>query len=87
MVHPTKEELIKRNGCRCMLCLKEVPYREIQWHHIVPKYYTTFMGLAPDNSYENGSLVCVSCHQKIHKYMYLDDEYQFMMDVIEGNKK
>lgn len=45
------------------------------------------MGLAPDNSYENGSLVCVRCHQKIHEYMYLDDEYQYMMDVIQGNKR
>ncbi len=86
-MHPTKKELIERNGLRCMLCLKEVPYEKIHYHHMIPKYYTKFMGLAQDDSYENGSLVCIDCHKKIHEYMYLDDEYQFLMDVIQGNKK
>jgi 5-methylcytosine-specific restriction endonuclease McrA len=86
-MHPTKEELIERNGLRCMLCLKEFPYHEIQYHHIVPKYASKHMGLPPDNTYDNGCLLCLKCHAKVHEYSYWSDEYQFLMDVIEDNKK
>lgn len=85
-MHPTKQELLNINGPRCMLCGKIYPLRELQWHHIVPKYVTTFMGRPPDNSYENGSILCLKCHARVHEYLYWDDEYQFLTDVIEDNK-
>lgn len=83
----TKWRLIKNNGCRCMLCGKTVPYEEIQWHHIFPRYASKRLGELPDDSYENGSLLCRHCHIEIHHYLWWDDEYQVMTDMILANKK
>lgn len=86
-MHPTKQELIKRNGLRCMLCQKEVPYNQINWHHIIPKCITKFFGLPQDDSYNNGALLCLACHAKVHEYFWEDPEYEKLMDVIRKNKK
>ena len=85
-MHPTKAELITKNGLRCMLCGKECEYKEINYHHIVPKYVYKLLKIPIDNSYANGSLLCLSCHSKVHEYLYWDDEYQKMMDLVEDNK-
>lgn len=85
-MHPTKAELIVKNGLRCMACGRECTYREIQWHHIVPKYVFKQTKQPIDNSYENGSLLCVRCHAKIHEYLYWDAEYQLMTELIEDNR-
>lgn len=86
-MHPTKALLIKRNGIRCMGCGKEVEYKDIHWHHIVPKYIFKIRKEPVDNSYENSSLLCKRCHIEIHKYLYWDEEYQMLIDLIEDNKK
>ena len=86
-MHPTKKELIERNGIRCMLCGNIVPYRLIEWHHIIPKHITKFFGLPQDDSYENGSLLCVNCHKQVHEYEWWDKEYEALMDVIRKNKR
>lgn len=86
-MHETKCKLIERNGLRCMLCGKEVAYCNINWHHIKPKYASKEDGEQPDNSYSNGSLVCVECHQFIHQYSWHDEVYQNLMNIIRSNKK
>ena len=86
-MHPTKAELINRNGLRCMLCGKEVPYRQINWHHIKPKAVCKYYKEPIDNSYENGSLLCLECHDFVHTLYYWSAEYQYYMDVIRKNKK
>lgn len=85
-MHETKALLIMRNGLRCMGCGKETKLKDLQWHHIVPKYVSRLNKQPPDNSYENGSLLCKSCHIQIHKYLYWDIEYQKLTDLIEDNK-
>ena len=85
-MHETKALLITKNGLRCMLCGKDVPYNQINRHHIKPKYISKMYGEVPDDSYANNCLVCVSCHAIIHQYDYFDEEYQEMMKIIEGNK-
>ena len=84
-MHETKCKLIEKNGLRCMYCGEEVPYNQINWHHIKPKYISKMYGELPDDSYENGALVCLNCHSKIHQYAWWDEEYHQMMKVIEGN--
>lgn len=86
-MNETKVLLILVNGLRCMGCGKDVPLKEIEWHHIVPRYVFKQNHLPIDNSYENGSLLCRRCHVEIHKYLYWDDEYQKLTDLIEDNKK
>ena len=86
-MHPTKAELIKNNGLRCMLCGKIVPYAQINWHHIIPKAVCKYYGLPVDNSYENGSLLCLECHAYVHTLYYWSKEYQDTMDVIRQNRK
>lgn len=86
-MHPTKAELIRVNGLRCMLCGRKVPYSNIQWHHVKPKYASKQEGEEPDNSYFNGSLLCINCHALVHEYLWWDDEYQMLMDMILENKK
>ena len=86
-MHPTKALLIERNGLRCMLCGKEVSYREINWHHIKPKAVCKYYGEPIDDSYENGSLLCLSCHAYVHTLYYWSAEYQQTMDEIRRNKK
>jgi 5-methylcytosine-specific restriction endonuclease McrA len=85
-MHETKQELIVRHGLRCMYCGREVKYREIQWHHIKPKYVSKANHEEADNSYENGSLLCTRCHTAIHKFLWWDEEYQEMTRVIENHK-
>lgn len=85
-MHETKQELIARHGLRCMYCGKEVKYKDIQWHHIKPKYASKANHEEVDNSYENGSLLCTKCHMAIHKYLWWDEEYQIMTEVIEDHK-
>lgn len=85
-MHETKALFIQRNGLRCMGCGKIVEYTNIQWHHIVPEYVSKINKQHPDNSYENGSLLCRKCHVAIHKYLYWQEEYQLLIDLIEDNK-
>lgn len=86
-MHETKRLLIINNGLRCMLCGKEVPYNQINWHHIKPKYVSKMYCELPDDSYENGSLVCVTCHAIIHQYAWWDEEYHQLMEIVKDNKK
>lgn len=85
-MHETKALLITRNGLKCMGCGKEVEYKNIHWHHIKPKYVSKANHEPVDNSYDNGALLCVQCHQEIHKYLWWDLEYQLLTDIIEDNK-
>ena len=85
-MHETKALLITRNGLRCMGCGRVVSYKDIQWHHLVPKYVSKINKQPPDDSYENGSLLCIRCHVEIHKYLWWQDEFQLLTDLIEDNK-
>lgn len=85
-MHPIKRLLIERNGCKCMLCGREVPYELINWHHIRPKCWFKEQGLPIDNSYENGSLLCLDCHAYVHTLDYYDQEYGILMKKIYKNK-
>jgi len=86
-MHETKAELITRNGLRCMLCGRTFPYREINWHHIKPKAVCKYLGEEIDNSYENGALLCLSCHAHVHTLYYWSREYQELMKQIILNRK
>lgn len=86
-MHITKYWLIKNNGLRCMLCGKEVDYRHINWHHIKPKAVCKYYGEPIDDSYENGSLLCLDCHAYVHSLSYWSTEYQDLMDIVRDNKK
>jgi 5-methylcytosine-specific restriction endonuclease McrA len=81
-MHETKYALIQRYGLTCMLCGKHFPYRQIQWHHIKPKYVSKRANKPPDDSIENGSLLCLDCHARIHEYGWWDDEYQLLTEII-----
>lgn len=85
-MHSTKAQLITNNGLRCMYCGRQVPYREINWHHIKPKAVCKFLKEPIDDSYENGSLLCLKCHAYVHTLYYWSREYQEAMDVIRRNK-
>ena len=37
-MHETKAQLILLNGMKCMGCGKETRLKDLQWHHIKPKY-------------------------------------------------
>lgn len=86
-MHETKALLIRENGLRCMLCGKEIPYYEINWHHIIPKFVFRQQKQPVDNSYENGSLLCVSCHTYVHSLDYPSCEYTQAMETVKRNKK
>jgi len=86
-MHPTKQELIERNGLRCMLCGKIVEYKYINWHHIKPKSVCKANHEQIDNSYENGCLLCLDCHAFVHSFDYESEEYKQYMDVIRENRK
>lgn len=86
-MHPTKAALIASNGLRCMYCGKVVPYNQINWHHIKPKAVCKYYHEEIDNSYENGSLLCLECHAYVHTLYYWSDDYQRAMEVIRQNKK
>jgi predicted HNH restriction endonuclease len=85
-MHQTKCELIVRYGTKCMLCGSDVGSM-VQWHHIVPRYVFKARGEQPDDSMENGSLLCPNCHVKIHKFKYKDMEYQTLTATIIRNKR
>lgn len=86
-MHPTKQLLIEKNGLRCMYCGRTVPYQYINWHHIKPKAVCKYYGQEIDNSYENGSLLCLDCHAFVHTLYYWSKEYQEAMQKILMNKK
>lgn len=86
-MHETKALLIVRNGLRCMLCGRTVTYNQINWHHIKPKAVSKYLKEPIDNSYENGSLLCLDCHAYVHSLYYWSDEYQNAMRVVRQNKK
>lgn len=86
-MHETKALLIVKNGLRCMLCGKEVPYNQINWHHIKPKAVCKYYGEPIDNSYENGALLCLECHAFVHQFYYWGKEYPELMERIKQNKK
>lgn len=86
-MHPTKAELITRNGLKCMICGKEFPYKQIQWHHIKPRAVSKYLNEPADDSYENGALLCIDCHAFVHTLYYWSYEYNLMMDVVRRNKK
>jgi len=86
-MHPTKQLLIEKNGLRCMLCGRSVPYAQINWHHIKPKAVCKYLGEEVDNSYENGSLLCLDCHAFVHTLYYWSDDYQAYMKRIITNRK
>lgn len=86
-MHDTKAKLIVENGLRCMLCGKEVPYQQINWHHIKPKAVCKFYNEPIDNSYDNGALLCLDCHAYVHTFYYWSREYQALMATIRRNKK
>lgn len=85
-MHDTKVQLILRTGLKCMCCGEEYPLYDLQWHHIKPRYVYKACHEAPDDSYENGSLLCKRCHVAIHKYKWKDKEYQAITDTIRKNK-
>lgn len=85
-MHETKALLIMRNGLYCMGCGRETKLKDLQMHHIVPKYVSKQRNEPPDDSYENNVLVCTRCHRTIHKYLYWDIEYQLLMELVEDNK-
>lgn len=85
-MHDTKYMLIERHGLKCMLCGRTVEYKDIHWHHIKPKYASKFYGEPVDNSYANGSLICVSCHHYIHLYSWWGKEYHQLMSIVLSNK-
>lgn len=86
-MHETKARLILNNGLRCMLCGEEVPYNQLNWHHIKPKSVCKHLNEAIDNSYENGALLCLSCHSFVHLFQYDSQEYKDITRLILLNKR
>ena len=70
-----------------MACNREVEYGELHWHHLKPRYVSKLNNEPPDDSYENVSLLCKKCHIEIHRYLWWDDEFQMMTDMVEGQRK
>ena len=62
----TKHELYKKVEGRCEVCGKEVKYRNMQMHHVLP--YGRFPDLSLDP--RNIMLVCCDCHKEIHQDPY-----------------
>ena len=86
-MHPVKAEMISRNGLRCMLCGRIVPYECINWHHIKPKAICKYYKEPIDNSYDNASLLCLECHAYVHTLSYWSKEYKDLMDTVRRNKQ
>lgn len=86
-MNATKAKLIEVNGCRCMLCGQEVPYRQITWHHIKWRCISKKNHEPIDNSYENGLLLCLNDHAYVHTLEYDSDEYKKLMEIAKKNKK
>lgn len=70
-----------------MLCGKVVDYKHINWHHIKPKAVCKHYGEPIDDSYENGSLLCLDCHAYVHSIYYWSKEYEKATEIILSNKK
>lgn len=86
-MHPTKYLLLCKYGTRCMCCGEEKPLKELQWHHIKPKYDFLKHNEPIDNSEENGALLCRECHVNLHKYWYGTAEYMTFTQEIIRNKE
>lgn len=86
-MHPTKARLIVDNGLRCMLCGREFPYKALNWHHIKWKSISKENNEPIDNSYENGVLLCLSCHHLVHTYEYDSQEYKSLMCIAQSRRK
>lgn len=71
----SKDALVSVYGCKCMLCKSEFPEEQLQRHHIIPKYEYKRRGEIVDETIGNLSLLCKSCHRKIHKYDCRTSEY------------
>ena len=85
-MHTTKYTLICNHGLRCMLCGEEKELKELQWHHIKPRYVSKACHEEPDDSPENGAILCKKCHVEIHRYLWWDDEFQLLTELILRNK-
>ena len=81
-----KKALLKEYGNKCMMCQKKFPLRLLQRHHIKPRYVFKQNGEQVDNTKENSSILCVSCHTMIHEYLWEDDEYQLLTEIILKTK-
>jgi len=71
----SKDTLVSVYGCKCMLCKSVIPEDQLQRHHIIPKYEYKRRGEIVDETIGNLSLLCQSCHRKIHKYDCRTSEY------------
>lgn len=85
-MHNTKYELIKRNGLVCMLCGRECDYKMLEWHHIIPKHVCKEQHKPIDDSYENGSLLCLTCHTYVHLLEHDKQEYDNAMQIVKMHK-
>ena len=85
-MHSTKKQLLKLYGQRCMMCRRKMSYKKLQWHHIKPRYVSHQANEPPDNTVENGALLCLDCHVMIHEYLWGDDEFQLLTEIILRNK-
>lgn len=79
MCRQTKEALIRQFGTTCMLCEKDVGYK-ITHHHIIPH------SEGGTDDYANGSLLCETCQQRIHRNSYATPEYTAMTIKIRSYK-
>lgn len=85
MVSVVKKEMIKNNSTKCMIC-GELMGNKIQFHHIVPKWYSKRNGMPIDNSYEQGILVCQKCHNELHRVRYKSRDYEHLVATALSHK-
>ena len=86
-MHITKKLLLMAHGDRCMMCGKYDKLKNLEWHHIVPSYVRRLDHLPPDDSLENGAILCKKCHKMLHMYWWWEDEYQLLTEIILENKE
>ena len=59
----TKRQLYEDAFGRCQCCGKQLPYRKLQLHHILPWWkFPEF-----DGDIRNSRLLCNDCHKAIHR--------------------
>lgn len=75
-----KQQLIRFNGTKCMLCGKDMK-SNITWHHIIPRCQHG------EDTYENGALLCPNCHRLVHNYPYDSEEYERLTQEMLKNKR
>lgn len=63
-----KMKLYERQGHRCPHCQTELPYEQMELHHILP--IARYPELTA--SIRNGILLCHRCHKEIHCNPYLN---------------